>query len=195
MSLPHIAVRITEALQARRGVRIALAVSIMAVTACSVWYGYSRMGVESIEAHGYAGVFLVNLVTCATIIVPIPGGAAFNVAAGTWMSPPVVTLVAACASTLGELTAYLAGSLGHRFLAAGHPARYAQAERLMRRLGAGAIFLFAFLPALVYDLVALVAGSIRYRLWKFIMATFIGRVLRHAVQVYLGYLLIGVMAA
>lgn len=135
MSSQHIAIRVTETLQSRRSVRIALALSIMAVTALSIWYGYARMDITSAETHGYAGVFLVNLVTCATIIVPIPGGGPFNVAAGTWMNPLMVTLVAACASTLGELTAYIAGSLGHGFLAAGHSTKYAQAERLMEFRG------------------------------------------------------------
>ncbi len=191
MSLQTLIVQVTEAYQSRRSVRAALVAIIVAFSALSIWFGYTRLDVEAARPHGYLGIFFINLITCATILVPVPGGAAVNVAAGTWMNPLAVTFVAASGSTIGELTSYLAGSLGHKFLAAGYSKRYAQAERWMHRYGAFAVFLFALLPMLVYDLIGLIAGSTRYQLWKFIGATFAGRVLRHAVQVYVGYSLAG----
>lgn len=191
MSLSSRLVGFTEAYQSRRSVRVLAVAVIVAFSALSVWYGYTQLDIESAQAQGYVGIFFINMVTCATIIVPIPGGAAVNVAAGTWMNPLAVTMVAACGSTLSEPTSYFAGSLGHKFLAAGYSARYAQAERLMKRFGALAVFLFALLPMLLFDLIGLVAGSTRYPLWKFMTATFAGRVIRHMAQVYFGYLLAG----
>ncbi len=187
MSLQTLIIQLTEAYQSKRWVRVALVTLIVFFTVLSIWFGYTRLDVETAQRYGYVGIFFINLLTCATILVPVPGGAAVNIAAGSWMNPLAVTLIAACGSTIGELTSYLAGSLGHNFLASGYSKRYAQAERLMNRLGAFAVFLFALLPMLLYDLIGLIAGSTRYTLWKFITATFVGRVLRHAVQVYVGY--------
>ncbi len=191
MSLQAVIVRATEAYQSRRSVRMALVAVIVLFTGLSIWFSYTQLDVEGVRTHGYLGIFFINLITCATILVPVPGGAAVNVAAGTWMNPLAVTFLAAIGSTIGELTSYLAGSLGHQFLASGHSVRYAQAANWMKRFGALAVFLFALLPMLLYDLIGLVAGSTRYPLWKFVTATFFGRLLRHAVQVYIGYSLAG----
>ena len=187
MSVQNLIVQCTEAFQSKRWVRVTLVVVVILFSALSLWFGYTQLDADSTHSYGYVGIFFINLITCATILVPVPGGAAVNVAAATWMNPLAITLVAASGSTIGELTSYLAGSLGHGFLASGHSKRYEQADRLMTRFGALAVFLFALLPMLLYDLVGLIAGSTRYPLWKFISATFAGRILRHAAQVYVGY--------
>ncbi len=187
MSIEILIVRCTEAYQSKRWVRIALLLLIVLFSAASIWFGYRHLETDTPRNYGYVGVFFINLITCATIVVPVPGGAAVNVTAASWMNPYFLTMVAAIGSTVGELTSYLAGSLGHSWLASGHAKRYEQAERMMKRFGAMAIFLFALLPMLLYDLIGLIAGSTRYPLWKFVSATFAGRVLRHAVQVFVGY--------
>lgn len=187
MSFESAIVRWTEAFQSKRWVRVTLVLLIIVFSAMSVWVGYTQFDEDAAANYGYVGVFVINMLTCATIVVPVPGGAAINVAAATWMNPYFLTLVAAVGSTIGELTSYFAGTLGHRFLASSYAKRYAQAERLMERFGAIAVFLFAFLPMLLYDLVGLIAGSTRYPLWKFLSATFVGRLFRHAFQVFVGY--------
>ncbi len=187
MSAETLIVRCTEVYQSKRWVRIALVLLIVLFSALSVWFGYTQLHEESTKDYGYAGVFFINLITCATILVPVPGGGIVNITSATWMNPYFLTLVASLGATIGELTAYFAGSLGHTFLASRHSRRYKQTERLMNRFGAFAIFLFALMPQLLYDLIGLVAGSIRYPLWKLVIATFLGRVLRHAVQVIFGY--------
>ncbi len=191
MSLKSVIVRATEAYQSRRSVRVALVAVIVLFTGLSIWFSYTQLDVQGVRTHGYLGILFINLVTCATILVPVPGAVAVNIAAGTWMNPPAVILLAAIGSTIGEMTSYLAGSLGHQFLASAHSRRYAQAETWMKRFGALAVFLFALLPMLLYDLIGLIAGSTRYPLWKFVTATFVGRILRHTVQVYIGYSLAG----
>lgn len=187
MSVDTLIVRCTEVYQSKRWVRITLVLLIVLFSALSVWFGYTQLHEETTRDYGYAGVFLINLITCATILVPVPGGGIVNITAATWMNPYFLILVASVGATIGELTAYFAGSLGHTFLASKYSRRYQQTERLMIRFGAFAIFLFALMPQLLYDLIGLMARAMRYPLWKLVIATFLGRVLRHGIQVVFGY--------
>ena len=108
--------------------------------------------------------------------------------AGT--NPLTVALVATVGATIGEMTAYIAGMLGRQMLLRGYSRQYAQAEGWMNRHGALAVFLFALIPMLVYDLIGIFAGSTRYHVGKFMAATFAGRFLRCLLEAYLGYSLL-----
>ena len=58
----------------------------------------------------------------------------------------------------------------------------------MNRHGSLAIFVFALLPVLVFDVLGLAAGSLRFPLWKYILACWAGKILRCLIAAYLGYL-------
>jgi membrane protein DedA with SNARE-associated domain len=64
---------------------------------------------------------------------------------------------------------------------------YEKAEGWLKRYGSFAVFLFALLPILIFDLLGIVAGSFRYPLWKFILACWAGRLIRCLVEAYLGW--------
>ena len=64
---------------------------------------------------------------------------------------------------------------------------YANAERWMRRYGWGALTIFAFFPFLVFDLVGIIAGVLRLPLWRFLLATYAGRLPRSFVEAYFGF--------
>ena len=69
----------------------------------------------------------------------------------------------------------------------------ANAEGWMTRHGALAVFLFALIPMLLYDLIGIVAGATRYNLPKFVAATFAGRFLRCLVEALLGFSLLSLI--
>jgi uncharacterized membrane protein YdjX (TVP38/TMEM64 family) len=144
------------------------------------------LNVEHFLTYGYVGIFVINLICCASILFPVPGEA-INIAAGAIMNPLMVGLVATIGATLGELTSYLAGYLGRKIALTGYWDKYESAEQWMKRYGSFSIFLFALLPVLVFDLIGIIAGSTRYSLWKFILACFIGRFLRCIAESYLGF--------
>jgi membrane protein DedA with SNARE-associated domain len=142
---------------------------------------------EKLLLYGYSGVFAVNLVNAATILLPLPGEA-INFAAGAMLNPLWVGLIASLGATIGELTAYAAGYWGRKVIIGDYSERYKRAELWLNRHGAMAIFLFALVPALVFDLLGLAAGSFRFPLRKFIVACWAGKVLRCLIAAYLGYL-------
>jgi uncharacterized membrane protein YdjX (TVP38/TMEM64 family) len=87
------------------------------------------------------------------------------------------------------MTSYAAGFYGRKVLLERYAERYAHAERWMTRYGLFAVFLFALVPVLIFDLLGIVAGCTRYSLWRFAAATFAGRFLRCLLLAYAGHAL------
>lgn len=170
----------------RGPIQIALLVLVLAAAFVILWHARARLDPEAFLVHGYLGVFVLNVLTAATILFPLPGEAA-NVAAGALMNPLAVAVIAASGATIGEMTSYLAGFYGRRLLPTRYEGHYARAARWMNRYGLFAVFLFSFVPMLVYDLIGIVAGSTRYHIGRFVAATFAGRLLRYLVYAYAGY--------
>lgn len=168
--------------------QIALFVAILAAGFALLMLAHSHLKSADFVKHGYLGVFVVNMVTCATILFPIPGGA-INVAAGSLLNPLTVTLVATSGAIIGEMTSYAAGFYGRKVLLERYAERYAHAERWMNRYGLFAVFLFALVPMLIFDLLGIVAGCTRYNLPQFAAATFAGRFLRCLLLSYAGHAL------
>lgn len=170
----------------RKSFQISVFICILALSTVLFLLARSHLDLESFLAYGYSGVLLINLVCCATILFPIPGEAV-NIAAGASLNPLVVGLVATVGATIGEPTSYLVGYLGRKIIPGGYLEKYEQAEYWMKKYGSFAIFLFALLPILIFDLIGIVAGSAKFPLWKFILACFAGRLLRCLTEAYLGY--------
>lgn len=142
---------------------------------------------EKLLLYGYLGVFTVNLANAATILLPLPGEA-INFAAGAILNPLSVGLIASIGSTIGELTSYAAGYWGRKVILGQYSERYKRAEVWLNRHGSLAIFVFALLPVLVFDVLGLAAGSLRFPFWKYILACWAGKILRCLIAAYLGYL-------
>ena len=117
-----------------------------------------------------------------------------NVAAGSSLHPLSVALVATVGATIGEMTSYVAGMVGRKVFLGKFAARYAQAETWMKKRGFVTVFVFALIPMFMFDLIGIVAGSTRYHVGRFVVATFAGRFLRCLLYAYLGYSLLSVFS-
>lgn len=130
--------------------------------------------VAEFENYGYLGAFLISLVSNATIIVPMPA-MLLLFAIGAVLNPILVGLIGAGAGAIGELTSYVAGYSGRAV--ALNTRWYTRAERWMRRWGTMTIFVFSLVPLLPFDIAGMVAGVLRFSLWKFWLACFLGKAL------------------
>jgi membrane protein DedA with SNARE-associated domain len=141
----------------------------------------ARMG-----AYGYLGVFVLTLLSSATIVLPSP---ALGVAAlaGKTLNPWLVGLVGGVAAGLGEITGYMAG-LGGSPLAQ-RSRFYPRVERWVQRWGSLTIFALAFIPGPVFDLAGIAAGTMRMPFRRFLAACLAGKVLRFAVVAWAGHAL------
>ncbi len=86
-----------------------------------------------------------------------------------------------------SLLATLAGYLGRKVIIGEYSGKYKQAEFWLKRYGSLAVFVFAILPILVFDLLGLAAGSFKFPLWKFILACWAGWLIRCLAEAYLGW--------
>jgi len=175
-----------EKVVTRRWFQILAFILILALSFGLFFLARSYLDLEKLLRYGYLGIFLINLICCATIIFPIPGEA-INIAAGATLNPLWVGIIASTGATIGELTCYAAGYWGRKIILGEYSERYKRAEAWLNRYGSFAVFIFALLPILIFDLLGLAAGSFRFPLWKFILACWAGRVIRCLVEAYLGW--------
>ncbi len=168
-----------------------LLLGVLLLSACIMFIlvnlqSYFKVSLQNYALLAYAIVFVVSLFSSATIFIPAPGIAIVLAAATQW-DPFGGALAAGTGDALGEVTAYWAGYVGEKIIIDEHMAAYQKVAQWTQRYGAWAVFGIALVPILPFDLVGLVAGGLKVRLWKFIAATWCGKVPRVFVVVYLSH--------
>jgi len=137
--------------------------------------------VKEFGSYGYLGIFIGNLISSATVILPVPGVLVlFPLVIN--LNPLLVALVGATGGIIGEITGYMAGYGGQAIINKGK--MYQRVEGWMKKWGVWTIFVFAFAPFLLFDIAGLVAGALRYPLWKFMLVGWIGKSLKYIGLVY-----------
>ena len=122
---------------------------------------------------GYAGAFVAMLVNNATIILPAVGQL---IVAGlsASLNPVLLGIVGGVGGTIGELTGYVLGVTGRRVVSAENVDR--RLRRIPRRLFGPTLFLFAATP-LPFDVVGILAGTVRFPVWRFLSWVGAGKIL------------------
>lgn len=145
---------------------------LLAVIALTVFLIINRDRVKELEALGYPGIFLVSLLSNATLILPVPG-VLFTSAMGAVFNPYWVALAAGSGATLGELSGYAAGFSGQGIVE--NKKWYARVTEWMKKFGGLTVLLLAFIPNPVFDIAGMVAGALRMPLWKYLVFSWIGK--------------------
>ena len=156
-----------------RVVRVLTALAVMAALGAALLY---RDRIDELEEYGYAAVFLVGLISNATLILPVPG-LAVSSALGGIFNPWIVGLVGGLGQALGELTGYMAGYSGQTWLDE-HP-RYNRMVCWMQRYGVVAVFVLALLPNPVFDVAGMIAGVLRLGVWRFLISCAAGKIIKN----------------
>lgn len=146
---------------------------ILAVIGLTVLLFVYRDRVQELEAFGYPGIFLVSMLSNATLILPVPG-VLFTSAMGAVFNPFFVALAAGTGATLGELTGYLAGFSGQGVIE--NRKWYDKVTQWMKKYGGITVLVLAFVPNPVFDVAGMVAGALRMPLWKYLIFSWIGKV-------------------
>ena len=146
-----------------------------------------RDRLTDLSLYGYPGIFLINLVGNATIILPAPAFAAVFAAGGA-LNPIFLGVFAGLGSALGEMTGYLAGIGGRSVIE--NRKLYDRLEAWMRKVGMFAIFLMAVIPNPVFDVGGMVAGALRMPVPRFLLACWAGKTVRMILIALIGQMLI-----
>jgi membrane protein YqaA with SNARE-associated domain len=155
-------------------------------------YLKAYFNIEKLGSIAYLVVFVVTLVSCAGIFVPVFFHISIMMAVAKMMmevSPwgfVLVALVASVAGTLGEITGYYAGYWGKRIAHLENAPGYDRLVGWMKRYGPWGILLISLQPILPFDIAGLLAGASKMPLWKFLLPCWAGRFPKYLLACYLG---------
>lgn len=141
-----------------------------------------RKELIGLKSYGYLGLFLLNLLGSATIILPTPLFLTTFVVA-SFYNPFFVGLVSSLGSALGELTGYLVGFTGQEIV---EDKRIKKVEKWMQRYGLWVVFVLAAIPNPLFDLAGIVAGASEIPVWKYLIVVWSGKLIKFMVIAYLG---------
>ena len=137
----------------------------------------------NLNAYGYFGTFLACLLLNATVLLP-SSSTAVVMSMATVYNPVIIAIVGALGTTLGEFTGYFAGYYGSSFIEK-NPiinkilAVYNQFPKV-------AIVLFAALPLPLFDVLGIMAGSVKMNKRTFFILCLIGKGLKMLLYAYIG---------
>jgi uncharacterized membrane protein YdjX (TVP38/TMEM64 family) len=139
--------------------------------------------ISRLEGYGYPGIFLLSILSNATVLVPAPGllivfsmGARFN--------PLWVGIAAGLGATIGELSGYLAGFSGQAIIE--NRQMYERMVRWMKKNGPLTVVGLAFIPNPIFDLTGIAAGALRMPVMQFLFWAMIGKIIKMLITAYAG---------
>jgi len=167
----------------RTGLTLVRLAALAACVAITVYIYSIRDQTRALAAYGLPGIFLLSLLSNATVILPAPG-LALTFAFGGVMPPAAVALAAGAGAALGEMTGYLAGYSGQGIAA--RTKAYARLEAWTSRFGGFAIAALALIPNPFFDVAGATAGMLRMPVATFLFWTWFGKTLKMLAIAYAG---------
>ena len=136
-------------------------------------------------AYSYGVLFVLTLLSSATIVLPSPALAAALKASAT-LDPLLVGLIGGVAAGLGEATGYAAGRSGNELAHLRERPLGRRIEVYVERWGALTVFVLAAIPLPLIDLAGLAAGALGIGFVRFEAACIAGKTVRFLAVAFLG---------
>jgi uncharacterized membrane protein YdjX (TVP38/TMEM64 family) len=133
-------------------------------------------------------LFVISVISSATLFLPVPG-LAITTLVGSLLNPITVGIVAGIGQTLGEMTGYMAGYSGQGLV--NRSRTFDRVEGWMKRnefMGELVVFILALIPNPLFDAAGMAAGALRFPVWKYLIATGLGKVIKNVIFAYGGSL-------
>jgi membrane protein YqaA with SNARE-associated domain len=159
-----------------------LLATIAIIGIASIIYIKNPNILKNLEGYGYAGVFVISVFLNATIILPVSNMTVIIAMGAMLPSPIIVGLVGGIGAGIGEMTGYLAGRTGRGLISKNNV--YNRVEKWVKRWGWIAIFVLSIFP-FIFDVAGIIAGAMRMPVWKFFVATWLGRTIIYVTVAYL----------
>lgn len=140
--------------------------------------------IPALSGYGYFGIFLISVLTNATLFFPAPG-LAFVFTLGGSLNFWLVGLFAGIGSAIGELSGYIAGYSGQP--AIGRMDLYDRIKPYLEKYGPAIIFFLAAVPNPFLDAAGIAAGVMKIPVRQFLFWTFLGKLIKMTVVAYFGY--------
>jgi uncharacterized membrane protein YdjX (TVP38/TMEM64 family) len=170
--------------RSRLSTNILRILALLAVIAITYFVYSIRDRVDEFAAYGYPGIFLVALMANATVFLPAPG-VAVVFAMGNIFHPLGVALAAGTGGALGELSGYLAGFSGQAVVE--KTQIYDRIQPWVVKYGIWAILVLSAIPNPFFDIAGVTAGIAKMSLRRFLVACWIGQLIKMALFAYAGF--------
>jgi membrane protein DedA with SNARE-associated domain len=157
-----------------------LLVVVAAIVAVAV-YGQQ---LRRFAAFGYPAIFLVCLITNASVLVPLPG-LGITVIGGGLFNPFIVGLVGGLGQTIGALNSYTAGHTSRAAL--DELPFYPRVRGWMTQHGLLTVFVLATLPNPFFSAAVIVAGALRMPLRLFLPLCLAGKIIKSTTAALVGH--------
>ncbi len=158
---------------------------VLIICVASFWLALNPALVTRLGHWGYVGAFIVSLIASATIVLPAPG-LAIIIAMSPSLNPFVLGIVAGVGSAIGELTGYAAGAGGSALIPPARQAQFERVRQLTQRYGVLILAVLAALPFPLFDFAGIVAGAMRMRVTRFLVAVAIGKSIKYIILILVG---------
>jgi membrane protein YqaA with SNARE-associated domain len=139
--------------------------------------------VAAFGRYGYPGIFVLSLLSSATIVLPAPSLAVVSVM-GAVLNPVAVGLAAGAGEALGELTGYAAGYSGRAVVA--NQVRYERMVAWTHRYGLWVVLVLSIIPNPLFDLAGIAAGALRVPLTRFLLVCWLGKTVKTTIFAFAG---------
>ncbi len=152
------------------------------LTFFAIAFFYFSTDISNLRSYGYVGLFLVNFIGAASILLPSPAAASVfggGALLGDLLGIPAflwVGLIAGLGEAVGELSGYAAG-YGGRLVVEKRP-EYARIHRWMDRHGTITMFLMSTVPNPLFDVAGLAAGAVQMPMGRFFLAVTAGKIIK-----------------
>ncbi len=158
-------------------------VALVFVIGLTVALYLNRNRVQELEGLGYPGIFLISLLSNATLILPVPGLLVTS-AMGAVFNPFWVAIAAGTGAAFGELSGYMAGYSGQGVV---EKSKWQpKVEQWMRKYGPATVLVLAIVPNPLFDIAGLTAGMLKMPLLKFLFWCMLGKIIKMMAFAYGG---------
>jgi len=148
----------------------------------SLIINYYREKLLEFSAYGYIGIFLSCFFANSTVLLPAPSSTIVFTFSSLY-SPFLVAVAGALGATVGELIGYIAGVSGRKII---NQEGKQGIQSHLEEYGVVAVFLFAFLPLPIFDLVGVASGMMRIKIFHFMLPCLLGKFLKMLIYAYAG---------
>lgn len=141
---------------------------------------------EQLARWGYAGVFLIMVVSGSSTFFPVPGQASVLASGALW-NPVLVGIAAGLGNATGETIGYLVARAATSMFEQINRSQWVLMFRgWFERYGFFAILGIAMIPNPVFDIVGIVAATAAYPLRRFWIACALGNSVKYIGMAYFG---------
>lgn len=144
-------------------------------------YIFYREQIQQIALVGYLSVVIACAISNISILLP-SSSTLIVVAAASSLNPILCVLAGGLGTALGEQSSYICGRIGRRgFDDTGKKEK--KVLKWMEKHDALTVFVFAFLPLPIFDIVGIAAGVLRMNWIKYLLSAVLGKTLKFLLAV------------